>query len=59
MAPIPMPPADSDPMGMGAEGMPDLSHLSVEERQIILQVLQRQKAEEQQEEEAKQKYFWQ
>jgi hypothetical protein len=44
---------DPDPMGMGGpDGMPDLSHLSEEERQIILQVLQRQKAEEQKEEEA-------
>lgn len=52
MAPVPPPPMAPDPMGMGPEGMPDLSHLSEEERQIILQVLQRQKAEEQQEEEA-------
>ncbi|KAI1724565.1 c2 domain-containing protein [Ditylenchus destructor] len=36
-------------------GMPDLSHLSEEERAIILQVLQRQKAEEQKEEEIAQR----
>ncbi|KAL3103180.1 hypothetical protein niasHS_002366 [Heterodera schachtii] len=48
------PPRPSDG-GAGTDGMPDLSHLSQEERQIILQVLQRQKAEEQQEEEIAQK----
>jgi hypothetical protein len=37
--------------GMEDPGMPDLSHLSEEERAIILEVLQRQKAEEQKEEE--------
>uniref|UniRef100_A0A5S6QYQ2 Rab-3-interacting molecule unc-10 n=1 Tax=Trichuris muris TaxID=70415 RepID=A0A5S6QYQ2_TRIMR len=36
--------------------MPDLSHLTEEERQIIERVLQRQKAEESQEQELKQKY---
>lgn len=34
--------------------MPDLSHLSAEERLIIEQVLQRQRAEEQKEEEISQ-----
>jgi hypothetical protein len=36
---------------MIAEMMPDLSHLSAEEREIIEQVFQRQRAEEQKEEE--------
>lgn len=49
------PPSPSD-FGMPPDdGTPDLSHLSEEERQIILQVLQRQKAEERQEEEIAQK----
>ena len=54
MAPIPppgaFPPPDPSDSG-GLDGMPDLSHLSEEERQIILQVIQRQKQEEQKEEE--------
>lgn len=36
---------------MIADMMPDLSHLSAEEREIIEQVFQRQRAEEQKEEE--------
>lgn len=40
--------------GGDAEMMPDLSHLSEEERAIIEQVLKRQKDEEQKEEEISQ-----
>lgn len=39
---------------MIAEAMPDLSHLSAEEREIIEQVFRRQKEEEQKEEEVAQ-----
>lgn len=43
--------------GSGGD-MPDLSHLSAEERLIIEQVLQRQRAEEQKEEEISQLIFF-
>jgi len=48
----PSPQQGGDSLDIGA---PDLSHLSEEERQIILQVLQRQKDEERKEEEIAQK----
>uniref|UniRef100_A0A1I8AWM5 Regulating synaptic membrane exocytosis protein 2 n=1 Tax=Meloidogyne hapla TaxID=6305 RepID=A0A1I8AWM5_MELHA len=56
MVPVSLPPFSPSPQNDSLEiGAPDLSHLSEEERQIILQVLQRQKAEERKEEEIAQK----